>query len=136
VKSLSLAMSQSFELKEVFKVSPAIIYHAWLDSQGHSDMTGGEANCSDMEGGSFTAWDEYITGANRSLKKNQEIVQYWRTSEFPDGAPDSVLTIKLKATGDGCELSLIHSNIPDGQSDYETGWIEHYFNPMHEYFGG
>jgi hypothetical protein len=31
-------------------------------------------------------------------------------------------------------LTLIHNNIPKGQSDYEQGWINHYFEPMKTYF--
>ena len=124
----------NIHLTEKFKVKSDIIYRAWLDSDSHTDMTGGEAECTSDEGDSFTAWDGYIFGKNISLTPHSEIIQSWRTSEFADSDPDSKLTIQLKDTITGCELTLIHENIPEGQSNYEKGWIDHYFGPMKEYF--
>lgn len=127
-------MNESIELKETFNVKPSVIYNAWLNSEQHSKMTGGEATCSNKVGGSFIAWDGYISGTNKSLNLNKEIVQTWRTSEFSDTDEDSLLTVHLKEIEQGCELTLTHSNIPEGQTQYEQGWVEHYFTPMKNYF--
>lgn len=124
----------TFELKKIFKVKPEEIYNAWLDSKLHSEMTGGEANCSKKEGDVFSAWDGYIFGKNKKLTLNKEIIQSWRTTEFNDSDKDSELIIKLKAVSEGTELTLIHNKIPEGQSNYEKGWEEHYFEPMDLYF--
>jgi activator of HSP90 ATPase len=97
-------------------------------------MTGGEANCSNVINGVFLAWDGYISGTNKSLIPNKEIVQSWRTTEFLESDNDSELIIQISKTEEGSLLTLIHNNIPEGQSDYEKGWIEHYFNPMKQYF--
>ena len=128
-------MKESFTLKTTFSVKPPVIYKAWLSSKGHSAMTGGgEATCTDREGDTFSAWDGYISGTNVRLARNKEIVQTWRTSEFADSDKDSELIIRLTETKEGCELVLIHNNIPGGQPDYEQGWIDHYFTPMKQYF--
>jgi len=127
-------MKTTFQLKTEFPVSAQIIYDAWLDSTTHSEMTGGEANCSNLIGDSFTAWDGYISGKNIKLQNGLLIIQSWRTTEFNAKDEDSILTIQLKDTQDGCELILIHENIPEGQSNYETGWQEHYFEPMGSHF--
>lgn len=127
-------MKEHFELKASFKLKPSLIYHAWLDSEEHSKMTGGEAICSDQVGESFTAWDGYITGTNKSLSPDTEIIQNWRTLEFAEEDEDSELIIQLEETEQGCELTLIHSNIPEGQTQYEQGWVDNYFVPMKSYF--
>lgn len=127
---------RSFELTEVFNATPAQVYEAWLDSEKHTAMTGGNANCSNRQGYSFSAWDGYITGVNLKLDPNKLIVQEWRTSEFEDDEPSSLLEIELSEHSEGCQLTLKHSQIPDGQSDYENGWKEHYFEPMQTYFTG
>lgn len=127
-------MKKSFQIKTTFKVEPYVIYHAWLDSEEHGNMTGGEAQCSDIVGGRFTAWDGYITGTNLSLTPNEEIVQRWRTTEFADTDESSLLTIRLAPYPLGCQLTLIHTEIPDNQPDYEQGWHEQYFEPMKAYF--
>ena len=126
----------SFTIKERFPVSSNILYEAWLDSEQHSAMTGGEAVCSNKESDSFSAWDGYISGVNKKLIEGKEIVQSWRTSDFSDSDSDSFITLKFNETDGGCEITLIHSNIPEGQPDYEQGWKEHYFEPMKEYFSG
>ncbi len=122
-------------MSEFFPVEPEVIYRAWLSSEGHSQMTGGEASCTDKEGDAFTAWDGYIWGANLELTPYSEIHQTWRTTEFADGDEDSHLVIKLEPENSGTRLMLIHINIPEGQTQYEQGWIDHYFTPMKEYFG-
>lgn len=127
-------MKNNIILKEFFKVPASTLYEAWLNSEAHTKMTGGEAMCSDVVGGKFTAWDGYIEGENLELIPNQKIVQSWRTSEFLDKDPDSLLTIQFIVKNEGTELNLIHENIPEGQSQYEEGWKEHYFTPMHIFF--
>ena len=127
-------MKESIELKEIFKARPSEIYTAWLDSIQHSKMTGGQAECSNKIGGTFTAWDGYIEGKNIDLSENKEIIQSWRTSEFDENDADSKLIIRLKEVNGGTELTLLHSNFPAGQNHYEKGWIEHYFTPMKNYF--
>ena len=128
-------MSVSCEIKQQFPVSASMLYSAWLNSEEHAKMTGGEAEVSNSEGGEFSVWDGYITGKNVSLLADSEIVQTWRSTEFKDSDADSELVIRFKDNDKGCELTLIHTNIPDGQPDYEKGWQDHYFVPMKEYFG-
>lgn len=127
-------MKKSFELHAFFETSPEELYHAWLDSFQHSEMTGAAAECSDLTGAGFTAWDTYISGKNLQLRKNREIIQSWRTTGFNDNDEDSEITIRLKASNNGTELTLIHKNIPENDSDYAQGWIDYYFTPMKEYF--
>ena len=97
-------------------------------------MTGGEAKCSNKVGGFFTAWDGYISGKNVELVENKKIVQTWRTTEFEDNDEDSILTIEMNKVPEGTELILSHSNIPQGQTQYEQGWVDHYFKPMKVFF--
>jgi len=127
-------MKTSFEIKGIIPASAEEVYKAWLSSEEHTNMTGGEANCSDKVGDEFDAWDGYISGKNIQLVPNKEIKQSWRTAEFNDADNDSDLTIQLKDISNGCEVTIIHADIPERQPDYKQGWIDHYFTPMKEYF--
>ncbi len=124
-----------FELKETFRASAQSVYDAWLEGDKHAAMTGGVASGSPKVGAAFSAWDGYISGKNVELEEGQRIVQEWRTTEFSEEDESSQVEIFLEEIEEGTELTLIHTNIPDGQSDYESGWKEHYFAPMHSYFG-
>ena len=123
-----------FEIKTTIHAPAEEIYRAWLNSEAHSNMTGGEASISDKEGAKFSAWDGYIVGENLELEPYGRILQKWRTSSFEDEDPDSHLEIVFDEVDGRTEITLIHTNIPEDGEDYETGWEEHYFQPMKEYF--
>ena len=72
-------------------VEPAEIYSAMLSGPKHTKMTGSKATGSTKVGGKFTAWDGYISGRNIELEENKRILQEWQTSEWPEGAPPSLL---------------------------------------------
>jgi activator of HSP90 ATPase len=125
-----------FSLSAVFAAKPEDIYQAWLSSEGHTAMTGSPASVDGRVGGEFSAWDGYIFGKTLELRPNQRIAQAWRTSEFPDSAPDSLLEVDLEETAGGTKITLRHSDMPAGQVDsYRQGWEDFYFKPMKEYFG-
>ena len=126
---------ESCELKTVLAGSPKMIYEHWLSSEGHSAMTGGSAEASPEVGAAFNAWDGYIWGKNLELEEDRRIVQSWRTTEFADEDEDSRLEVVLEPTGDGCQITIRHSHIPEGQTQYEQGWVDHYLEPMKSYFG-
>ena len=124
-----------FSIKTKFKTTPEQIYRAWLTSKAHGAMTGGVSKCSSKVGGKFSAWDGYISGKNLELITAQYIKQTWRTIEFDQDQPDSILEIKLKEIKPGItELTLSHSGLLPQDLKYKKGWIENYFDPMKVYF--
>jgi activator of HSP90 ATPase len=128
-------MMESFTISTTFSVAPEEIYVAWLSSEGHSAMTGSRAEVEEGTGGAFKAWDGYIWGMTLELEAPRRIVQAWRTSEFPEDSPDSRVEILLEKVPGGTKITLVHTDIPDGQGDgYKQGWEDFYFTPMREYF--
>jgi uncharacterized protein YndB with AHSA1/START domain len=125
----------AFTLTTTIPASAQEIYDSWLDSLLHSEMTGGKASMSDAIDAEVSAWDGYITGRNLELVPGERIVQSWRTTQFTDEHEDSIITVTLEEVEDGTLLTLVHSDVPEGQTSYEQGgWQEHYFEPMKEYF--
>jgi uncharacterized protein YndB with AHSA1/START domain len=104
-----------YTLTAIIPASPREIYEAWLDSAKHSGMTGAEARMSDEIGGEVSAWEGYITGCNLELVPHQRIVQSWRTTAFTDDHGDSIITVILEDDDGGTLLTLVHSNVPEGQ---------------------
>ena len=129
-------MSIDFEIFDIFSATPQQVYDAWLDSEGHSKMTGGAAEASAEVGGEFTAWDGYIWGKNLELEPGKRILQSWRTQEFQESEPDSELEIILEAAPEVTKLTLKHTGLPEHGMQYKDGWVEHYFEPMKAYFRG
>lgn len=128
-------MTESLRVSITLKAPPERVYRAWLSSQEHAAFTGGEAKIVPRTGGKFTAWDGYISGKTVELEPFKRIVQSWRTTEFPEGSPDSRLEILLEGLKAGTKVTLVQSEIPDGQGkQYKKGWHDFYFKPMKEYF--
>lgn len=126
---------ESFKVSAVMPVNAKMLYEAWLDSKEHSEFTGGEAVIDPKAGGSFSAWDDYISGKTLELEPYRRIVQSWRTSDFPDGSKDSNLEVLFEEVEKGTKITLVHTDIPEGQGeDYKKGWNDFYFEPMKEYF--
>lgn len=128
-------MSESLKLSVTLPAKPEAVYQAWLSSREHGAFTGSPAEIDPAPGGAYTAWDGYILGKTLETTPYKRIVQSWRTNEFPEDSPDSRLEVLLEPVGDGTQLTLVHTGIPDGQSQmYREGWEDFYFTPMQEYF--
>lgn len=129
--------TETIQVSTFIPAPPMQVYTAWLSSEEHSAMTCDEVVIEPRVGGRFTAGGGYIQGASRELLEGRVIVQSWRTTEFPKNSPDSLLTVHFDAEKEGTRLTLLHSDIPEGQGRrYEAGWVEYYFEPMKKYFQG
>ena len=127
-------MPIEFEISAIIIAPVENLYRAWLDSELHTKMTGGKAEVSDQVGGSFTAWDGYISGKNLELDAGKRILQTWRTTEFADSESDSKIEIWFEKIDGGTKVTLKHTDLPPHGTQYEQGWEEAYFQPMREYF--
>jgi uncharacterized protein YndB with AHSA1/START domain len=126
-----------FEIATTLAAGVDQVYRAWLDPAEHAAIIGGAAEIAPGVGGEFRIWDGYITGRTLELDPPRRIVQSWRATEFPEGSPDSRLEVRLEPSGKGTRLTLVHTEIPEGQGpQYDEGWKEHYFTPMQAYFAG
>ena len=125
----------SFSVSAVIPASPDEVYRAWTSSKGHAAMTGSPATASARVGGAFTAWEGYILGTNLELEPGRRIVQAWRTTDFPEDAPDSRLEVLLVPAKGGTKVTIRHGDIPPGKTtDYRRGWKDFYFIPMKAWF--
>ncbi len=121
--------------KVTVKAQPAQVYDAIINPKKHGEFTGSPATGTQKVGSRFTAWDGYISGKILDLSKGKKIVQEWKTSEWPEGYPPSILKLTFKAKGSNTELSMIHSKVPAEQVEmYTDGWVSSYWDPLKEYF--
>ncbi len=127
--------TDSIKASALIPAPPEAIYAAWMSSKGHGEMTGSPANVTARAGSQFSAWDGYISGRTLELKPPSRILQSWRTTDFAEEEPDSLLEVLLVKAKGGTRVTLNHSRIPSGHGpEYKKGWIDFYFKPMKEYF--
>lgn len=116
-------------------VAPTTLYLAWLNAEQHSAMTGETAKIDPQVGGAFTALNGYVNGKLVTLDLGRRIVMSWRTVEFPRESPDSRAEVHFEALGASTRLTILHTDIPEGQSEKcRESWNEKYFGPMRTFF--
>ena len=126
---------ESLKLSITLPLKAEKLYKAWLSSKEHAKFTGASATASAKVNGKHSAWDGYIWGKNLELKANKKIVQSWRTSEFPEDAPDSTLEITFEEKAGKTKMSLYHHGLQKGDAKkYTQGWKDFYFTPMKLYY--
>ena len=128
-------MPESFQVSTTLPVESEKAYKAWLDSSEHSQFTGSPAEINPQVGGIFSAWDGYIKGVTLELTPYSRILQSWRADDFSPESGDSRIEVLFEDVPGGTRLTLIHTDVPDGQSEeFRQGWEDFYFTPMQAYF--
>ena len=126
---------ESLSLSDLIPATGEEIYSAWLSSAEHAAFTGNAASIEPKVGGRHSTFAGYAQGAIVDLQPSQRIVETWRTTDFPDDSPDSRVEVTLEPTVGGTMVTLLHTDIPEGQSDnYRDGWVKYYFEPLKSYF--
>lgn len=131
--------TDTLKLSIILPVPASRLYHDWLNSTAHAAFTGSPVDINAVIGGLFSAWDSYIQGSTLEMQANRRIMQTWRTSDFPEHAPDSVIEVLFEPLQDkgkkSTRLTIRQSRIPAGQAaEYEQGWRNFYFDPMLAYY--
>lgn len=126
---------ESLQLSWHNNIAPEKLFKDWLNSKGHSLLTGSKAKIKPMPLSKFSAWDSYISGRIIEVESNYRILHSWRTSEFRSYDLDSLLELIFHEEGNGCLLILKHWNLPSGTSEkYLNGWLNYYQRPMNLYY--
>ena len=133
------AVKPSLTLKRRFKAPPAKIFAAFTDPEkvkrwmGPGEMKAVIAESDPRVGGGYRwvmrspAGEQHdVSGVYREVVPNEKLVFTWAWKvEPPDTPHESLVTVLLKADGDGTLLTLTHENLfdEDSRKGHEQGWI-------------
>ncbi len=124
-------------VSDVIPATRERVFGAWLDSGQHSAFTGSDAEIVPEVGGRHSVLEGYAVGIILALDPARRIVQSWRATDFPRTSADSIVEVTLEETVGGTLLTILHSEIPTGQSDrYREAWLRRYLEPLKRYFTG
>ncbi len=119
--------------RRIFTAPPHRVYEALLDEKQFSGFTGAPAKITRTEGGTLSLFGGAITARNIELVPDKRIVQAWRDPAWGPGI-HSIVKFELTPKGTGTHLVLDHTGFPAGQfSDLDSGWHEHYLEPMKKF---
>jgi uncharacterized protein YndB with AHSA1/START domain len=115
--------------------APAELYAMYLNAQAHSSFTGGgSVTIQAVPGSDWSAFDGRIHGRILALTPGRQIVQSWRSFEWEEQDPDSVLLLAFTASGSGGTVDLAHVGVPERLYDTLVGgWPTRYWQPWRSY---
>ena len=115
--------------------SPAALYSMYLDPTQHAAFTGGgPASIAAAPGTAWSAFDGRIHGRILALTPHRQIVQSWRSFEWQEEDPDSVLILAFRPNGSGSRLDLAQVDVPERLFEtLQSGWPSRYWQPWREY---
>jgi activator of HSP90 ATPase len=127
-------MTKAIQQSVRFAAPPEELFEMYLDSQKHSDATGGVARLSRKAGGKFTAWGGQLKGRNLLIVQKKAIVQLWRATHWPASDADSILILRFSKAPGGGQVDMVHENVPDHDHKGVTqGWPKYYWGPWKKY---
>ena len=122
---------EKIKLSLTLPVDAKTLYNAWLSSEQHSAFTGSEAIINKRKGGAYSTWDGYITGVTIDMIPYTRIIQTWRTTEFDESWPDSLVDLSFVEKDGKTTLTIKQEGLAKGDgAKYKQGWKDFYFTPM------
>jgi uncharacterized protein YndB with AHSA1/START domain len=124
-------VEQSVELP----APPAALYSMYLDAGRHAAFTGGgPVSISAAADTAWSAFEGRIHGRVLALTPDRRIVQSWRSFEWHDDDPDSVLILTFLPSDSGTRLELAQVDVPARLQDtLLSGWPSRYWEPWRAY---
>jgi hypothetical protein len=116
-------------------VSPQRVYDVYLSSKEHGEATKNVAEIDARAGGSFSAYDGYLTGNFITLVPGKFILQTWRSEHFKPTDPDAILALKFGTNDfEVTEVEMLFINNPDHLDRHDnSAWNFNYWEPFRKY---
>lgn len=134
-KIASSLPTRTIKQSVMIKATPVEVYDAIVNAKKHAAFTGAVTKSSHKVGGKFTAWDGYISGKYLELVPGRKIIEEWRTKDWPDDYPPSIIELTFERAEGGMQLTMVQSQVPASQvAQYREGWKDYYWNPLKNYF--
>lgn len=120
--------------KKTFKINaePSDVYSALTNPYTIELWSGYPAIMSEEPGSEFSLWEGDITGKNIEFSKDRKVVQEWY---FGEQKEKSLVTIVIQPEREDSQVTVEHTNIPDGDfEEIAEGWREYYIGAIIRFF--
>lgn len=122
-------------VERILPAPPPVVYREWLDPDALAEWMcprptrptaievdprkGGEFRYDIEENGTSF----FVTGRYLVLDPPHRLTFTWHCSDWPDGTPESIVTVHLTPHGDDRTVMEIHHTLlPDDPTRHEQGW--------------
>ena len=133
--STATTVKPSLTIKRRFNAAPAKVFQAWIDPEkikrwmGPGEVSTVTAECDVRTGGRYRilmrapdGQEHDVSGVYREIIANEKLVFTWAWKSTPDR--ESLVTVTLKADGDGTIMTLVHEQFfdEDARDRHQHGW--------------
>jgi len=123
-------MPQTIRQSVTLAASPDRLYAMYLDAKTHAAITGQPVKISAKPGSAFSAFEGSIWGTTLAAVPGRLIVQSWRSINFAEKDPDSILILAFSSATTGGRIDLVHVNVSDQDAEgVRKGWKTYYWTP-------
>lgn len=126
--------AEAIHQEVLIKADRKRVYEVLTDAEKFKKLSGGMATeISPEPGGKFSLFGGVITGRHIELVPGERIVQAWRSGWAPGDY--SIARFVLKDQGSDTRIIFDHTGFPKGAAEHlATGWKEHYWDGLTQYF--
>ena len=111
------------------KASPERVWAALTDAGLMAKWTGTQARFEARAGGTYTLWDDYVSGEIVTYEPPKKLVQTWQPNNW--AIQDSTVTFTLSKVRGGTRVELLHQNVqPEDFNGTANGWDEFYIGAI------
>jgi activator of HSP90 ATPase len=106
------------------------VFESLADAKSFAAFTGAPAEIDASPGGAISLFGGRIVGRTIEVKRNQRVVQAWRSGAWPEGV-FSIVRFELSPEGDKTRVTLDQAGFPDdARAMLEGGWDQMYWQPL------
>lgn len=127
--------SSPIKLTIELSASPDEVFAALTEPKLISKWSGQKGKAEAKVGGKFEMFDGWVKGKVIECKSSKALSYTWQPSDWEETI-ESVVTYMFAKSKKGTKVTLIHTGFPDEKqrNDHASGWMEHVFDPLKEYF--
>ncbi len=130
------AAAHSISMRHVIYGQPKQVFEAFTEPALVLQWCEGPGHVMPRAGGEFSYFDGWVKGVVRAYEPPHRLVITWKPSEWGKKTPPSEVTLLFRHHAAGTELTVEHSGFPDADEaeKHRSGWIDHVFEPLNDYF--
>ena len=107
----------------------------YLSPKSHARITGAPVRIGKQAGARFSAFGGELSGTMLATVPDRLIVQSWRSCNFKESDPDSILILSFTPVGkNSARIDLVHVNV--AKQDHKgvaEGWPSYYWKPWRKF---
>ncbi len=114
----------------LIKAPVGAVYDMIMNPRKHARLSGHKAIVSSRGGSKFSVWGGGLHGFTLVAVRNKQIVQAWRSEEWPQ-YHYTIASYSFQKSGNGTKLVFDQCGVPaKSYRDISNGWRTYYWSPM------